>query len=77
MIDPWYAPSIAKDICFPDTTKEDDAYKGKWVRVAPSLSAQTSWQSLVRFEVFSAIVEVLHILRTFTIVGRVDMISRL
>lgn len=47
MVDPWYFPSIAKDVCSPDTTKEEDAYKGKWVRVGPSLSTQNSFQALV------------------------------
>ena len=48
MIDPWFVPSVAADFCYPSTTKEEDAHKGKWVRVEPSLKMQTSWKSLVR-----------------------------
>ncbi|KAH9942026.1 Metallo-dependent phosphatase [Amylocystis lapponica] len=39
-IDPWYAPTVAGDICYPPTTKEQDAIKGKWVRVERNINSQ-------------------------------------
>ena len=48
MIDPWFVPSVAADFCFPSSTKEDDATKGKWVRVERNLKEQLSMKSLVR-----------------------------
>ena len=47
-MDPWYAESIAGDLCAPGTTKEDDAYKGKWVRIPRNLNMQSGLMSLVR-----------------------------
>ena len=47
-VDPWYAESIAGDLCAPSTTKEDDAYKGKWVRIPRNLNMQSGLMSLVR-----------------------------
>lgn len=47
-VDPWYAESIAGDLCAPGTTKEDDAYKGKWVRIPRNLNMQSGLMSLVR-----------------------------
>lgn len=34
-------PEIAGSLCFPDSTSEQDAIKGKWVRVEPNLNMQT------------------------------------
>lgn len=48
VIDPWFVPSIAADLCYPSTTKEEDALKGKWVRVERNLKEQTTLKSLVR-----------------------------
>ena len=47
-IDPWFVPSIAADLCYPSTTKEEDALKGKWVRVEHNLKEQATLKSLVR-----------------------------
>ncbi len=47
MVDPWFVPSVAADFCFPSSTKEDDATKGKWVRVERNLKEQLSVKSLV------------------------------
>lgn len=47
-IDPWYAETLRSDVCAPATTKEDDAYKGKWVRVPRNLNVQSGMMSLVR-----------------------------
>lgn len=47
-IDPWYAEAVSSHICYPSTTKEADAYKGKWVRVPRNLNAQAGWMGLVR-----------------------------
>ncbi|KXN86602.1 putative inactive purple acid phosphatase 29 [Leucoagaricus sp. SymC.cos] len=33
-------PEIGADICLPDTTSEQDAIKGKWVRVEPNLNME-------------------------------------
>ena len=38
--DPWFMPSYTADLCGPSTTKEQDAMKGKWVRVDRNLNAQ-------------------------------------
>ncbi|KIP02828.1 hypothetical protein PHLGIDRAFT_122109 [Phlebiopsis gigantea 11061_1 CR5-6] len=38
--DPWYMPSYTADLCGPSTTKEQDAMKGKWVRVDRNLNVQ-------------------------------------
>ncbi|RDX54151.1 Metallo-dependent phosphatase [Lentinus brumalis] len=46
MVDPWFVPSVAADFCFPSSTKEDDATKGKWVRVERNLKEQLSLKSL-------------------------------
>ncbi|KZT07407.1 Metallo-dependent phosphatase [Laetiporus sulphureus 93-53] len=45
-IDPWYAESLAGDFCAPATTKEADAYRGKWVRVPRNLNVQSGLMSL-------------------------------
>ncbi|KAF9815990.1 hypothetical protein IEO21_04240 [Rhodonia placenta] len=45
-IDPWYAETLRSDVCAPATTKEDDAYKGKWVRVPRNLNVQSGMMSL-------------------------------
>ncbi|KAH9931932.1 Metallo-dependent phosphatase [Fomitopsis serialis] len=45
-VDPWYAKSFTNDLCAPSTTKEDDAYKGKWVRVPRNLNMQSGLMSL-------------------------------
>ncbi|KAI0917949.1 hypothetical protein AcV5_002750 [Taiwanofungus camphoratus] len=45
-IDPWYAEAVSSHICYPSTTKEADAYKGKWVRVPRNLNAQAGWMGL-------------------------------
>ncbi|KAH9829999.1 Metallo-dependent phosphatase [Rhodofomes roseus] len=45
-VDPWYAESIAGDLCAPSSTKEDDAYKGKWVRIPRNLNMQSGLMSL-------------------------------
>ena len=50
MIDPLFIPSVAADSCSPPTTKEEDALKGKWVRVERNLKLQLSAKSLVRFD---------------------------
>ncbi|KAI0832144.1 Metallo-dependent phosphatase [Trametes gibbosa] len=46
LIDPFFVPYVAPDICYPPTTKQDDALKGKWVRVERNLKAQLSYKSL-------------------------------
>ncbi|KAI9064007.1 Metallo-dependent phosphatase [Trametes sanguinea] len=46
VFDPWFVPSIAADICDPPSTKEDDALKGKWVRVDRNLKEQIGMKSL-------------------------------
>lgn len=46
-LDPWYSASIAGDICAPASTKEDDAYKGKWVRIPRNLNMQSGLMNLV------------------------------
>ncbi|KAI0774766.1 Metallo-dependent phosphatase [Trametes elegans] len=46
VVDPWFVPSIAADLCYPPTTKEQDALKGKWVRVERNLKLQQSIKSL-------------------------------
>ncbi|OBZ66763.1 putative inactive purple acid phosphatase 29, partial [Grifola frondosa] len=46
MIDPWFVPNIAADFCYPSTTKEDDALKGKWVRVDRNINEQMSVKNL-------------------------------
>lgn len=38
--DPWFMPAIAADICSPQTTKEQDAARGKWVQVDRNLNVQ-------------------------------------
>lgn len=48
MVDPWFISSVGADFCYPSSTKEDDAHKGKWVRVEPNLKTQVSYKSLVR-----------------------------
>ncbi|CCL98565.1 uncharacterized protein FIBRA_00565 [Fibroporia radiculosa] len=40
-IDPWFAEVLAGDFCAPSTTKEDDAYNGKWVRIPRNLNVQS------------------------------------
>ncbi|KAL6299529.1 Metallo-dependent phosphatase [Sparassis latifolia] len=45
-IDPWYAPSVAGSMCYPGSTKEQDATKGKWVRVERNLNSQSGLMSL-------------------------------
>ncbi|KAH9926297.1 Metallo-dependent phosphatase [Epithele typhae] len=45
LFDPWYVP-ISADVCYPSTTKQDDAHKGKWVRVGPNLKQEVSLKSL-------------------------------
>ncbi|EPT01283.1 hypothetical protein FOMPIDRAFT_1023369 [Fomitopsis schrenkii] len=45
-LDPWYAESIAGDLCAPGSTKEDDAYKGKWVRVPRNLNMQSGLMNM-------------------------------
>ncbi|KAH8103804.1 Metallo-dependent phosphatase [Cristinia sonorae] len=39
-LDPWIIPFITEDFCTPSTTKEQDAIRGKWVRVDRNLNAQ-------------------------------------
>ncbi|KAI0369179.1 Metallo-dependent phosphatase [Pilatotrama ljubarskyi] len=46
VVDPWFVPSIASDLCYPPTTKQEDAFKGKWVRVERNLKEQLSIKSL-------------------------------
>lgn len=41
-----YLPSVAADLCYPPSTNEDDAHKGKWVRVERDLKEQLSMKSL-------------------------------
>ncbi|PCH44068.1 Metallo-dependent phosphatase [Wolfiporia cocos MD-104 SS10] len=45
-IDPWYGEAFTSDFCAPATTKEDDAYKGKWVRIPRNLNKQIGMMSL-------------------------------
>lgn len=47
MVDPYFVPYIAPDLCYPSSTKQDDALKGKWVRVERNLKEQLSLKSLV------------------------------
>ena len=42
-IDPGFVPGM----CDPSTVTQDDAIKGKWVRVAPDLNRETSMTYLV------------------------------
>jgi hypothetical protein len=35
-----FPPSLGEDLCGPDSTSEDDALKGKWVRVARDLNLE-------------------------------------
>ncbi|OJT14478.1 hypothetical protein TRAPUB_8978 [Trametes pubescens] len=46
MVDPFFVPYIAPDLCYPSTTKQDDALKGKWVRVERNLKEQLGFKSL-------------------------------
>ncbi|KAI0642441.1 Metallo-dependent phosphatase [Trametes meyenii] len=46
MFDPFIIPSIAAELCDPPSTKEEDALKGKWVRVERNLKEQLSTKSL-------------------------------
>ncbi|TBU30138.1 Metallo-dependent phosphatase [Dichomitus squalens] len=46
LVDPWLIPSMASEFCTPPSTKEDDAKKGKWVRVERNLKLQVSMKSL-------------------------------
>ncbi|KAI0689492.1 Metallo-dependent phosphatase [Cytidiella melzeri] len=39
-VDPFFIPIIADEVCAPSTTKEQDARKGKWVKVGPNLNFQ-------------------------------------
>ena len=39
-IDPFFAPTVAGDICYPGSTKEQDAIQGKWVRVERNINSQ-------------------------------------
>jgi len=36
---------LMEDICAPDSTKEEDAIKGKWVRVPRNLNAEGGYMS--------------------------------
>ena len=36
------------DLCSPASSKEEDAIKGKWVRIAPDLNLQSGMWHLVR-----------------------------
>ncbi len=47
MVDPFFVPYIAPDLCYPSTTKQDDALKGKWVRVERNLKEQLGFKSIV------------------------------
>lgn len=38
-------PEISGDLCTPDTTSEQDAIKGKWVRVEPNLNWEAGYLS--------------------------------
>lgn len=40
-------PQFVTGMCEPPSTTEDDAIKGKWVRVGPDLNAGTSMSYLV------------------------------
>ena len=40
-------PSALSSLCYPKTTPEQDAIKGKWVRVERDLNAQSGLWSLV------------------------------
>ena len=54
MFDPWFVPSVAADLCYPPSTKEEDAHKGKWVRVERNLKEQVSMKSLVRLVIVAS-----------------------
>lgn len=76
-MDPFFVPSMAADICYPKSTKEDDAHKGKWVRVERNLKEQLSLKSLVSVTVYSASRLKLIFCRMCTTVGREGTISLL
>ena len=40
-------PGFVRGMCDPTTVTEDDAIKGKWVRVEPDLNQETSMTYLV------------------------------
>ena len=40
-------PAFVSGLCDPSTVTQDDAIKGKWVRVAPDLNQETSMTYLV------------------------------
>lgn len=44
------------DLCAPDTTVEQDAVKGKWVRVERDLNLQSGLWSLVRQSIYTDLV---------------------
>jgi hypothetical protein len=39
-VDPLFIPYIGTEFCAPSSTKEQDARKGKWVKVGPNLNFQ-------------------------------------
>ena len=41
-------PGFVRGMCDPTTVTQDDAFKGKWVRVEPDLNQETSMTYLVR-----------------------------
>ncbi|KAI0630843.1 Metallo-dependent phosphatase [Trametes polyzona] len=46
IVNPFFVPNVASDLCYPSSTKQDDALKGKWVRVERNLKEQLSIKSL-------------------------------
>ena len=43
----YIEPGFVRGMCDPSTVTQDDAIKGKWVRVAPDLNRETSMTYLV------------------------------
>jgi hypothetical protein len=43
----YFNPDYIPKLCYPPTTNQDDAIKGKWVRVGPDLNRQAGWTFLV------------------------------
>lgn len=49
------SPNLVGNLCDPDSTIEQDAIKGKWVRVERDLNKQSGLWSLVRTTISSGL----------------------
>jgi len=52
-------PNLVGDLCDPQSTVEQDAIKGKWVRVERDLNQQSGLWTLVRTTVLCSLFQIL------------------